>query len=187
MKVLLVSEGKHELGGALETLVRRLLPRELYFDHDQVSRADIHTHRGKGQGFFKRAVRWLFEARKRGYEALVLVVDEDGRAERVKEISAAQQYGGVALPRAMGIAIRTFDAWMLADERALTFVLKYQVHRQPEPETISDPKRMCADLCGSRLSQTEMYAQLATVIVLSTLEQRCPLGFGPFAAKVRAL
>lgn len=134
MKVLLVSEGKHELSGSLESLVRRISSRELDVHHDRVSRNDIHTHRGKGQGFFKRAIRWLLEARKRGYEAIVLVIDEDGYAERTSEIKEAQYYSGVVFPRAFGIAIRTFDAWMLADERALTTVLGCQIQRQPAPE-----------------------------------------------------
>ena len=34
MKTLIVSEGKHERGGALETLVCRLAPRELECDQD---------------------------------------------------------------------------------------------------------------------------------------------------------
>ena len=63
MKVLLVSEGEHELTGSLETLVRRLSPHELDVDHVKVSQEGIHTHRGKGQGFYKQAVRWLLEAR----------------------------------------------------------------------------------------------------------------------------
>lgn len=190
MKVLLVSEGKHELGGSLETLVMRLSQRELRIDHDRVSRCDIHAHHGKGQGFFKRAVRWMLEARNRGYEALVLVVDEDAQSERVKELTDAQAYQGVDLRRAFGIAIRTFDAWMLADERALTSVLQCAIQRQTSPEAIHNPKQISAALCADStagIRQGEMYAKLAQAIELDILEERCPKGFAPFAARVRSL
>jgi hypothetical protein len=188
MKVLLVSEGKHELGGALEALVRRLAASELELHHAKVSEGSIHTHRGKGQGFYKRAVRWLLEARKRGYEAIALVIDEDGHPERAAELTEAQQYSGVDFPRAFGIAIQAFDAWMLADERALTSVLGCPVHRQPAPEDLANPKQACRDLLAASnesFSQTEMYARIAALVDLSLLEERCAKGFAPFADRVR--
>lgn len=190
MKLLLVSEGKHELGGSLESLIRRLSERKLEVRHAKVSEPDIHTHRGKGQGFFKRAIRWLLEARKRGYDAVVLVVDEDGYAERASELATAQEYSAMDFPRAFGIAIRTFDAWMLADEAALTTVLGYHIQRQAKPEELARPKQICQhllDTSGGSLSQTEMYARLAEVLDLALLEERCPRGFAPFAQRVRQL
>jgi hypothetical protein len=120
----------------------------------------------------------------------VLVIDEDGHAERASELSAAQQYAGAAFPRAFGIAIRTFDAWMLADERALTTVLGCPIDRPPAPESLTNPKQYCKRLLeatGGQLSQSEMYAKLAEVIDLAMLEDRCPKGFAPFAARVRQL
>ena len=190
MKLLLVSEGKHELSGALETLVRRLSQYELFIDHAKVSQGRIHAHHGKGQGYFKCAVRWLLEARKLGYDAIVLVIDEDGYSERVKEIAEAQQYAAVEFRRAFGVAIRTFDAWMLADEHALTLVLGRPADRQPEPEKLKDPKRVCAELRDAsevNLAQSEMYAQIAEFVEFFVLEERCPRGFAPFAANVRQL
>jgi hypothetical protein len=190
MKVLLVSEGKHELQGALETLVRRLSPHVHDVDHDLVSRRDIHTHRGIGQGFFKRAMRWTLEARKRGYEALILVVDEDGQSTRARELAMAQEYVHVAVRRALGVAIRTFDAWMLADEQALTSVLGCVVQRQPAPEDIDVPKQVCRELLAASaksISQAEMYSHLAGTLDLAIVEVRCPKGFGAFAARVRRI
>ena len=190
MKTLLVSEGKHELSGSLETFVRRLSPLNLEIDHDRVSRSDIHAHHGKGQGFFKRAVRWILEARKRGYEAIVLVVDEDGQSERIRELTAAQESTVVEFRRALGIAIRTFDAWMLADECALSAVLGRAIGRQPAPEEISNPKEVCVELrdqSKAYMTQSEMYGKLAEVIELRVAQERCPRGFAPFAARVRSL
>lgn len=59
MKVLLVSEGKDEGAGALEALVRRTVPKIVTCEFRKVSDKRVHTHRGKGQGFIKRALRWI--------------------------------------------------------------------------------------------------------------------------------
>ncbi len=190
MRILLVSEGPSELSGALENLVRRLGMTAQDIETDRVSRRTIHAHHGKGRGYFKRAVRWMLEARKRGYGALILVIDQDGRPERTREIADAQEYAGTWLPGALGAAIRTFDAWMLADEKAMTEVLGAGVSRQPEPERIVDPKSVCGgllDRSDCSLRQTQMYAAIADVVDVAVLEARCPGGFGPFAERVRAL
>jgi len=100
MKVLLVGEGASELAGALETLVRRLGLAEAEIAQDRVSRRDLHAHHGKGRGYFKRAVRWMLEAQKRGHDALILVIDEDGHPERSQEFADAQQYTGTTIHRA---------------------------------------------------------------------------------------
>jgi hypothetical protein len=192
MKVLLVSEGKHEANGALEALVRRSVGKITDCTFDRVSRDDIHTHRGKAQGFIKRALRWLLEARKQRFDALVLVVDEDGDANRIAELAAAQQDQAITagFPRALGIAIRTFDAWMLADEVALRKVLGIPVQTQPSPETCSDPKSQCADFLEQStrsLGQSEFYREVAELMDLEKLANRCPRGFGVFAMRLKSL
>lgn len=190
MRILLVGEGPSELNGALENLVRRLGVTVAGIDTDRVSQGEIHAHHGKGRGYFKRAVRWMLEAQKRGYDTLILVIDQDGRPERTREIDDAQQYAGTSVQRALGVAIRTFDAWMLADDKALTNVLGLTVSRQPDPESIVDPKGVCRGLldesdCSFR--QTEMYAAIAEVVDIAALEARCPKGFASFAQRVRGL
>ena len=190
MKILLVSEGPSELNGALQNLVRRLGVMEDDIDIDRVSQRDVHAHHGKGKGYFKRAVRWMLEARKRRCDALILVIDQDGRPERTREIDDAQQHAGTSVYRALGVAIRTFDAWMLADEKALTNVLGVSVSRQPGPEGILDPKGVCRGLLDESersLRQREMYAAIAEVADIAVLETRCPKGFAPFAQRVRGL
>ena len=195
MRVLLVAEGKHERGqedreGALETLIRRLHQGIIQCDLDRVSRKDIHAHHGKGQGYLKKALRWILEAEKRGYDALVLVIDQDNVLRRVQEITAAQNDQRFALRRALGVAIRTFDAWMLADEQALSRVLGFAVALQRSPEEISEAKEVCAQLLGNSpttMSQSEFYASVAREADIDTLERRCTRGFAPFAQRVRAL
>jgi hypothetical protein len=176
--------------GALEILVRRLHQDISQCDLDRVSRKDIHAHHGKGQGYFKKALRWILEAEKRGYDAIVLVIDQDNVPERLQEITRAQHHQLVTLRRALGVAIRTFDAWMLADEQALTRVLGYSVSPQRAPEDVSDAKSVCTQLLSKSLtamSQSEFYAFVAREADLSTLTRQCSKGFAPFAERVRSL
>ena len=196
MRVLVVSEGEHEQGGALENLLRRLGGKEAKFVFDCVRRDDIHAHHGKGPGYIKRALRWLKEAKRREMDALILLVDQDHpeyrRSEQVRE---AQEYcnpkvPAFNLPRAMGVAIKMFDAWMLADEKALTQVLGCAVARQRDPETIGKPKKVCERLLESgtnAMAQREMYAEVALRLDLDILTSRCPKGFRPFAEYVRQI
>lgn len=196
MKVLVVSEGEHEQGGALVNLLRKLGGQEAEFVCDCVRRDDIHTHSGKGTGYTKRALRWLKEARKREMDALVLLVDQDNpEYRRDEQLREAQEYqnpkvSAFTLPRAMGVAIKTFDAWMLADEKALAEVLGCAILKQRDPETIRRPKEVCQKLLDesvNQMAQREMYAEIALRLDLGILSSRCPKGFKPFAERVRAV
>lgn len=189
-KVLLVAEGASELDGSLATLIRRLLDREIDFECQKVSSPLVRIHAGKGAGFTKRALAWIRFAQQRGFDAMVLVIDQDGDADRKKQLDAAQDDEHFACPRALGIAIRTFDAWMLADEQALSIVLGYAVDKQKSPEHDANPRATCERLregCGEALSLPELYSRLSGQIRLELLEAACPKGFGPFAERVRRL
>src|SRR5438105_859781 len=177
MRVLIVSEGKHELGGALKTLVVRLSGKAMECNVMKISDPALRVHHGKGPGFFKKAVRCMLHAQSNGYEAVIVVVDEDGERDRRRQFNDAQEHQLATIPRALGIAIRTFDAWMLADEQALAKALGAPVQRQPAPEQIRDPKQVCIDLwmahdLGEGL--TEMYAVVAQHAHIETIEDRCP-------------
>jgi hypothetical protein len=194
MRVLVVSEGEHEQGGALENLLRRLGGREAQFVFDCVQRDDIHAHHGRGPGYIKRALRWLKEAKRREVDALILLVDQDKpEYRRSEQVRQAQEYchpkvPAFNLPRAMGVAIKMFDAWMLADEKALTEVLGCTIARQRDPESIRDPKGVCARLLANGqnpMAQRDMYAEIARRVDIDILCSRCPKGFRPFAGHVR--
>jgi len=194
MKVLIVSEGKHELGpnhaeGSLSILVRRLLGCEVEIHQEKVSDPQFHTHaiRGKGSKCLKRALRWIQYAEGNGFDAVVVVIDQDKYPNRIVDLSSAQDSQLWPIPRALGVAIREFDAWMLADEVALTDVLGCRVSRQRSPEDMSDPKAVAADLLvqsDRSISQTRMYAEVSKAADLEKLCERCPKGFDPFANRV---
>src|SRR5215216_3607425 len=107
MRVLLVSEGIHEEFGSLEALVKRTNPRIQICTWDRVSNWRIRAHHGKGQGYFKRALRWMLHARGEGFDALILVVDLDRFPERIQELNKAQQESTLTagFRRALGVAI----------------------------------------------------------------------------------
>lgn len=188
MRVLLVGEGKHELAGSLETLVRRLLPSDIECVTDRIARSDIHVHRGKGSGYEKKALRWMMEADRRGFDAIVLVIDEDDRAERCEEMDRAQGTSLVLIPRALGVAIRTFDAWMLADQKPWTKVTGKAIDQFPMPESLQRPKddaERIASGFGKPLS--DVYRAVAADLDFDVLAKRCPKGFAPFASRLVAL
>jgi hypothetical protein len=190
MRVLLVAEGPSEPNGALQSLVCRLRGQNIDFRCELMKdrKVKVHVARGKGGGFTKRALAWLRFAVQEKADALVLLIDEDNKIERHQEIDAAQESGVFALPRAMGVAIRTFDAWMLADEAALARVLGGPINRQKDPESIRDPKAVFNDLAKDvDVDASQLYARVAETVDLAGLRSRCPNGFGPFAERVEAL
>jgi hypothetical protein len=121
---------------------------------------------------------------------LVFVIDQDGQKKRETGIENAQNHYRFTISRAMAVAIRSFDAWMLADEVALSNVLGDTVQRQKDPETIKEPKELrdeINDASSREFGLADFYFQVAKVIDLDCLKERCPQGFGPFRARVENL
>jgi hypothetical protein len=197
MKILLVSEGKHEIGAdaessALAGLVCRIIGDNHEFTLEPVSnrKFKIHKPRGKSADYEKRALACVRYAEREGFEALILVVDEDGDIDREAGITNSQNYEGFRLPRALGLAIHSFDAWMLADHVAMSKVVDRTINLQKQPETIKDPKSQCTKIlaeaeCAQALS--EVYRQIVAIVDLVRLTERCPKGYAPFQSRVRAL
>lgn len=197
MNVLVVSEGKHELGtdvesSALITLVSRILGNGPQFTLENVRKPEfrIHKPRGKSAAYEKRALACLRYAEREGFDALVFLVDEDGETERRTGIDNAQQHGSFWLPRAFGLAVRTFDAWMLADDVAMSAVLQSTIPLQKHPEAMKDPKRQVQrilDDAKSSLRLHEFYYAIAQTIDTDRLCKRCPSGYAPFHKRIEAI
>lgn len=190
MKVLLVSEGTHELGGALDALVARLL-EGVQTETTCMKIKDVRRlHRGKGGGLFRKCLSALVEAERSGFDAIVVVVDQDGFPEREREMDQAQGWTTSNIKRAFGVAIKTFDAWMLADENALSSIFRTDISRQRSPEKIADPKSAFRNLmaaCPTENSQSKLYAMISELTDLDVIVERCPKGFKPFAENVRRM
>ena len=184
--------GDDNLEGALVVLSRRLLGENVSVSRERVKnpRVRVHLQPGKGDGYEKRALGWIRLAEREGYDALILVIDQDGQREREQQFDRAQDDRRLPLPRALGVASKTFDAWMLADEQALSEVLETHIDPLPNPEAEGDPKGKCKNLRDAAHSQPSlraMYAAIAERTDMEKLEARCPNGFAPFAGRVRAL
>ena len=195
MKILVVSEGKHELNlndnepmnGPLVRLVDRVLKAQgvsppLEYERRAVSklRPGMMTA-GKATNYQHRAVAWIRQAQLDGFDALVLVVDQDNSPERKEGLDAAHENQLYALPRAIGLAVKTFDAWMLADEQAISKAIEKTVQRQKSPESIKDPKQILHQLIdGASEPRTTVYLRIAEHSSLDTLRERCLEGFEPF-------
>jgi hypothetical protein len=92
VRILIVSEGKHELGGgdapgALTVLVKRLTNVALNVEVRPMNDPRVRIHRGSGHGFEKRAIAWLRHAEREEFEAVVIVIDEDGDPDRAPAFS----------------------------------------------------------------------------------------------------
>ena len=206
MRVLIVGEGAHEIPsvherpsgdseakGALGVLTSRLLGGGHSYQYRQIKEGKPSRRlRGVvgGRGMTRRALHWMQLAESNNFDAVVLVVDEDGSNARVSEIHEAQKTEVSAIPRALGVAIRSFDAWMLADEQALSKVLGYPVQTQPDPESNKRPKETCQALRDDSPNDPtlrDMYEGVADSADIGVLRNRCPKGFAPFAERVESL
>jgi len=204
VRTLLVSEGKHEGHAADEkpqalwALVKRVVPPGTTYDW-----LDVHdlprgnTLPGKGRGHFKLALKAMKHALDSGFDALVLVTDADGYKDRSDQFDEAQETTRFPIPRALGIAVEAFDAWILADHQALSTVLNKAVSLLPMPESYKGPKgspkhpkQVCKSLIeehGWDGSGAEFYAAACACADLDVLADRCPRGFQPFLQRLRGL
>ena len=197
MTILLVSEGPHELGpdhadGALERLIGKMLLGDASFAAMKVSDPSVKTHRvhGKGGGTEKRVRMWVRRAQKEGFDAIVLLIDRDKEPDRIRQMDVVQNDENIVFPRALGVAIVRFDAWMLADEQAIGTALALPVDAQKAPESNRDPKSDLRSLQSQGEFESglpQLYALIAQHARIDHLKRRCPKGFAPFAQRVEAL
>lgn len=195
--VLIVAEGEHELSGgtadaALPILVRRLLGEgvDLRPTSKRIRELSGHTHSGRGNPLARKFIGIMRLAEREGYDAVVILIDQDDDRSRHQAATVAQETAYTSFPRAVGIAVRTFDAWFLADHTALSNVFCTSISMQPDPEATSHPKHMVMgfnDTNGGDSRLRDLYSMMAAVVDLRMLKERCPQGFGVFADRVAAL
>jgi len=216
MRLLLASEGGRDIGrsghdperhaGAVRVLVARIVGHKLgrqLKPEEVVARKLPRLHHGNGQpsGYPRKVDLAIKGAMVDGYTAVVIVVDRDrtpGR-ERLKSLEK-----GVAMARAgncpladrtaVGVAIETAEAWLLADEVALNAVLGLDPKwtALPDPETLGGrpgagdhPKVVFSKaLAEGTCTPQEPYTSVAEAANLDTVTARCPNGFGELRKRV---
>lgn len=201
-------DGQPDRRGAVTILVRRLLEEKLgraIAESEIVTRALPRVNRrSTAQSGYEYKVRdAIVEARISKCSAVVIVVDRDGTLPglRLTALAAgrtrAEQEGeALAAKTALGVAVVTVEAWLLADETALNTALDLRppAATTPSPELLDgaarSPKhpkvqlRLLLD--RARREVAWPYDAIAEQARLDALAARCPQGFAPFAAEVKA-
>ena len=139
VSILLVAEGPHELGRSgeefapadapppLAVLVKRLTNAagNVRFVCRQ-SRSVLNMHRGKMMSRMGKKVYSAMWFARHGHsetlDAVVFLSDRDGPTNKSRLSQMRQgrdDRGATPVPCAIGVAVETFDAWMIADTNAI--------------------------------------------------------------------
>lgn len=206
-RILVLGDGPNELAKEWETLLATDLPalpilvKRLLGDPDDVQydlrlfRRVVHSP-GRGHAPEKKAESVIRYAKQNRFDAIVILFDRD-RSSTVKKIKPLQDRrdsiaASVYVPCAIGCAVEAFDAWMIADGKAVDAAGGDASRTHPDPEKLDGeeatghhPKDRAIELFGSRNALTAAYAKVAAVVDIPLLERCCEKGFKPFANEVR--
>ena len=96
--VLIVAEGEHEIAGgyvdtALSTLVRRLLGDgiDMQVSSKRSREVSRHMHAGRGDRLGRKFIGIMQFAERKGFDAVVILMDHDGDDTRLKSAMYAQE------------------------------------------------------------------------------------------------
>ncbi len=177
--------------GAIPVLVLRALREAAPPAAVEIEAITARPRRMHGRGFSAKVRVAMADAEARGLDGVVFVIDQDGCPERAQELREGRSKGereGLAVPTAVGVAVEMLEAWLLADEAALSRVLGVvRPGSLPQPESLSDPKSKLKELDehdrfdGDAVARGEAIAETADLEVLC---KRCPKGFEPFRGEV---
>ena len=209
MRVFVVGDGMYDVGEcrnqvidgpdlpALPEIIQKLLPRSKDVQFVCSTIKEIRTRQSGGAGPLnkKKVIAAVLQASRHKADAVVFVIDRDGDRQRMQELNAGRREISPQdfLPIALGMAVETFDAWMIADAGALRHVEGCErAEAHPSPESLDGgrgtqqhPKDYAIRQVGAdRL--WDKYACIAKFIDIAHLERVCPQGFQPFANEVRS-
>lgn len=206
-RVVVFGEGRHELGPdlgnnlaanhlpALPRLVHRLAGQPGETTYTCLLFRDVRPVHGKGHSLAKKVRNAVREAKLKGFAAAVVVIDRDRNAdtERIRPLRQGRDLqGGEGYPPcAVGAAVETFDAWMIADPKAIMAAQGDAEKAHGSPESLDGkegsarhPKDVAASAFGGKKGLSARYAAVAETVDLELLRKRCPKGFAPFANEV---
>lgn len=218
--MLLFGEGKADVGvesagwdadarrGVVRIMMQAVLERHFGREiQDWEIAVERLPHLHGESGYVAKVRAAIKEARRRECSCVAVVVDRDRttpgdrRMKRLQEGRADAQRGPdsrlaeLAHRTALGVAVECVEAWLLADEVALTRALATPVGRVSNPETLAGkpgtdqhPKQVLLALFPRKIecSTGEMLERIAHEVEdPGTVESRCP-SFGAYAAELRA-
>ncbi len=162
-------------------VVRTAFPR-LTIAPDSVLRP-----RKRGHGFIRELPIFCRRLREDGVDIVVAVVDTDNTRinERLRLLREAKELcaqGQIAVCIAEGLAVRSVEAWLLADEQAIFDVFggkRADVSFSSAPENDPSPKRTLNNIVrtltnGREVTFVSFADELAERIDLERLRRRCP-------------
>lgn len=133
-----------------------------------------------------------------GCRSVAYVIDADGYDDRLSRLEAertAIEHVSGHQPIALGVAVQTVEAWLLADETAINGAVepRPKVMMQPDPESLWGPARtprhpkviLESFLASGTQAAGSSYDAVASRTRIDALEKRCP-SFRRLADEVRA-
>lgn len=205
--LLVVSEGARDVGratgtheGAVRVLVRKVVDareRRPTAEHEVQGVEAPRAHR-KERGDTRRLSLALSEMKAFGCRSVAYVIDADGYDDRLSRLEAertAIEHVSGHQPIALGVAVQTVEAWLLADETAINGAVepRPKVMMQPDPESLWGPARtprhpkviLESFLASGTQAAGSSYDAVASRTRIDALEKRCP-SFRRLADEVRA-
>ena len=207
-RILVLGDGEYDLGPvlgealsprglfALPRLVHRLLSSPTDMAYVCGRFPDVPPVHGRGAKYARKVRSAIRRARQRQCDVVAIAIDRDRRANAttivpLREGRDAMAHAGFP-PCAVGMAVEAFDAWMIADGKALKAAGGDPTKGHPNPEKLNGkegtsrhPKDLATEAFGGKAGLARNYAAVAKHVDLALLEKACPEGFAPFAAEVR--
>lgn len=108
----------------------------------------------------------------------IVIRDADNKspAELIKKMETKVSNRSYPFHRKLLVAVQKLEAWLLADENAISAITGKKVARVQNPEDLSDPKeRLNRLLSAAKISYTaEVARKIAASAKVETIESRCP-------------
>lgn len=201
------ADGTSSGGGAIGVFVQRLIGGDEPAEVLGIRWRNLARYSKRGATGFeaKVAAAMLVSKKRYGCDAVVCVADRDRETERLGAMERGRLRGESSVPghpTVCGLAVESSEAWALGDPGALAAelgVARADIERRyPKGRSLEElydhsgkeqyrPKRLLGELLedAGREDGPEFRVALAKGANLKTLEQRCPSGFGAFAAEIR--
>jgi hypothetical protein len=195
MRLRFVGEGPDDVGregvaGIAQILVRRLLSASSGRPTDTSGwGVGVLVRKHQGTGLPQKAHVAIKEAHREGFDGVVILLDRDGKrvgGDRLSKLREGRRAAAMEVPTAavVGIAIETIEAWLLADESAMSRAIGVSIPRQPDPETLDGAKGtprhpkvvLAACLAQARVKEmrsADIKRRIAEEADLQILEARC--------------
>jgi hypothetical protein len=165
----------HVLIARVLSAVRNLAPDSVQFLAPQLRKARPHVGSDLTHGPTLRKLL-QFPVSSQYPQLAIVLVDEDGRAERRRELIEATRT--LDLPPVVAVAVREFEAWLIADPKAIREVLDV-TETPPSPDSMppGEAKSTLQNWLARKVSAiTDQATRGATITELrASLARQCDL------------